>query len=413
MHPQLDVAIIGGGQAGLSISHCLMKKGITNHLVFEKNRIGHAWREERWDSFCLVTPNFQCRLPGYDYDGNDPHGFMLRDEIVAFMERYAAHFNPPIREGLGVKSVTPQSDYFVIETSEGTWHADQVVIATGAYHKAKIPAGASQIPESIFQVHSQQYRNSDQLPEGPVVVVGSAQSGCQIAEDLKLAGREVHLCLGGAPRSPRHYRGRDVVDWFEEMGHYDVPIDSYDDPDEIRHETNHYLSGRDGGKEIDLREHARDGMRLYGYLEAVDQNGFQVRTDVEEKLDLADATYVRLCKRIDEYITQQGLDAPEAPPYSPVWKPEQEATRLDFSEHEIAAIVWAIGFDADFGFVDAPVFGPKGYPNHQRGVTSQRGLFFLGLPWLHTWGSGRFAGIARDAEFLAERIHAELSERVS
>ncbi|MEM9445779.1 MAG: MSMEG_0569 family flavin-dependent oxidoreductase [Verrucomicrobiota bacterium] len=401
---ELDVAIIGGGQAGLSMSHCLMSRGLNNHLIFERNQLGHSWRNERWDSFCLVTPNFQCRLPGYDYDGTDPNGFMLKNEIVAFIERYAKSFNPPLMEGVTVNSVLLRKAGFTVETSSGSWNTQQVVIATGAYHRPRKLPGSQKIPGSIMQIHSAEYKNPKQIPDGEVIVVGSAQSGCQIAEDLHLEGRKVHLCLGSAPRSPRFYRGRDVVDWFEEMGHYDKPIHEFENPEEVRHETNHYLTGRDGGREMDLRQFALEGMSLYGFLESIDASGFNVRPDVNEKLDLADETYVRLRNIIDKYILNQGLEIPSEEPYIPVWKPNVEQTRLNFADQRISAIIWAIGFAPEFGFVKAPVFDNKGYPCCVRGVTDCPGLYFLGLPWLYTWGSGRFAGVARDADYLAEKI---------
>ena len=403
----IDVAIIGGGQAGLSMSHCLLSRGLENHLIFEKHQLAYSWRSERWDSFCLVTPNFQCRLPGFNYDGKDPHGFMLKDEIVAFIERYAQSFNPPILEGVTVNSVNSSDKGFKVETSSGIWNAQQVVIATGAYHHPRKLPDSEMIPQEILQIHSASYKNSNQLPEGSVIVVGSAQSGCQIAEDLHLVGRKVHLCLGSAPRSPRFYRGRDVVDWFEEMGHYDKPIDEFDDPEKVRHETNHYLTGRDGGREMDLRQFALEGMNLYGFLEKIDAKGFDLRPDVNEKLDAADTTYVRLRNTIDEYISKKGIAAPLEKPYSPVWKAETEKTRLNFAEENIAAIIWAIGFTPDYRFVKAPVFDNKGHPVSQRGVTDCPGLYFLGLPWLYTWGSGRFAGIKRDAEHLAQQISSK------
>ncbi|HEY9658337.1 MAG TPA: NAD(P)-binding domain-containing protein, partial [Allocoleopsis sp.] len=229
------VAIVGGGQAGLSMSYCLKERSI-HHIVFEKNQIGHSWRSSRWDSFCLVTPNWQCRLPGYPYPGTDPHGFMGKDEIVQYIENYAASFDPPIREGVEVSRVAwnEAQSLFEITTSMGDYTADQVVIAVGGYHVPKIPRMAERLPEAIVQLHSSQYRNSQSLPEGAVLVVGTGQSGCQIAEDLHLAGRKVHLCVGSAPRSPRRYRGKDVVDWLDRMGYYDLSIDEHPQKEKVR-----------------------------------------------------------------------------------------------------------------------------------------------------------------------------------
>jgi putative flavoprotein involved in K+ transport len=218
MKTHYPVIIIGGGQAGLSMSYCLKQKNI-DHLVLEKNRIGESWRTQRWDTFCLVTPNWQCKLPGFPYQGKDPFGFMVKDEIVNYIEEYAASFQPPVREGIRVDKVTKNSltDLYEIETSEGTFTADQVVIAVGNYHVANLPKIASSFPEEVYQVHSSNYKNPEMLPDGEVLVVGTGQSGAQIAEDLHLAGKKVHLCVGNAPRTARRFRGKDVVEWLVVM----------------------------------------------------------------------------------------------------------------------------------------------------------------------------------------------------
>jgi putative flavoprotein involved in K+ transport len=412
-HHRVHVAIIGGGQAGLSVSYCLKERGIHDHVIFERHRIGHSWRSERWDSFCLVTPNFQCRLPGHDYDGTDPQGFMVKDEIVGYIERYAEKFQPPVMEGVSVHSVEKDEEGFLITTSAGKWLAEQVVVAIGGFHKPVVPPGAEKIPGSIFQLHSVDYRNPGQIPEGDVVVVGSGQSGCQIAEDLHLAGRKVHLCLGNAPRAPRSYRGKDAVAWLEDMRYYDTPISAHPDPVMVRDSTNHYLTGRDGGREIDLRRFAMEGMDLYGHVDGIDEGGFTLRPDLKEKLDAADKSYLGIRRRIDEYITAHGIEAPEEAPYEPCWQPPAAPERIEFSDKKIGTIIWSIGFRSDFSFVKIPVFDDRGYPRYDRGVTPEPGLYFIGLPWLHTWGSGRFAGVGPDAEHLADRILESLSRRPS
>ena len=221
------VVIVGGGQAGLSISYCLKERDL-DHIVFEKNQIANAWRSQRWDSFCLVTPNWQCQLPGYPYKGNEPEGFIKKDEIVAYIENYARSFNPPIKEGVEVLNLRRgDRGIFEVATSIGDYTADQVVVAAGAYHQPKIPKISERLPEHILQVHSSKYKNPESLPDGAVLVIGTGQSGCQIAEDLHLAGRKVHLCVGSAPRSPRRYRGKDAVEWLDLMGYYDLSIDQH------------------------------------------------------------------------------------------------------------------------------------------------------------------------------------------
>ncbi|MFN6385943.1 MAG: MSMEG_0569 family flavin-dependent oxidoreductase [Pseudanabaena sp.] len=400
------VVIVGGGQAGLSISYCLKERGL-DHIIFEKNQIANAWRSQRWDSFCLVTPNWQCQLPGYPYKGNEPEGFIKKDEIVAYIENYARSFNPPIQEGVEVLNLRRgDRGIFEVTTSIGDYTADQVVVAAGAYHQPKIPKISERLPEHILQVHSSKYKNPESLPEGAVLVIGTGQSGCQIAEDLHLAGRKVHLCIGSAPRSPRRYRGKDAVEWLDLMGYYELSIDQHPQKEKVRSKANHYLTGRDGGREIDLRRFALEGMQLHGRLKNIASNKLEFFNDLKQNLDGADAVSESIKKTIDNFISKNNLDAPLEPPYQPVWQPEMDIPDLDLAEANITTVIWCTGFQSDFSWIEIPVFDGKGYPGHDRGVTEVKGLYFLGLPWLYTWGSGRFSGVAKDATYLADYIMA-------
>jgi putative flavoprotein involved in K+ transport len=403
----VPVIIVGGGQAGLSMSYFLKAQGI-DHVIFEKQRIAHAWREQRWDSFCLVTPNWQCKLPGYPYPGPDPHGFMLKDEIVAYVESYAEMIAAPVREGVAVSRVARDAaGRFTVETSAGACTADAVVFAVSGYHVPTIPRIAERIAPAIRQIHSSAYRNPAQLPEGAVLVVGTGQSGCQIAEDLHLAGRRVHLVVGSAPRCPRFYRGRDAVDWLSDLGQYDLPVDQHPAGEAVRRKANHYLTGRDGGRDIDLRRFALEGMTLHGRLETVENGVLQFRDDLAANLDAADAVYNGICGLIDRHIAEQGIAAPEGAHYTPVWTPEAAPATLDPLEAGITGIVWSTGFRPDWSWVELPIFNGAGYPVHRRGITALDGAYVLGLPWLHSWGSGRFVGVGRDAGYIAERIAAQ------
>ncbi len=410
MTPHVSVAVIGGSQAGLSMSYYLSANGI-DHVVFEKNRTAHSWRTQRWDSFCLVTPNWQCDLPGYAYPGDDPNGFMVRDDIVAYLEEYARHIQAPLRENTAVTLATRQGGGFYLETANGPYTADAVVLAVGGYHQPNIPRLAERLPASIVQLHSSAYRNSRQLPPGEVLVVGSGQSGCQIAEDLHLDGRTTHLVVGSAPRCPRGYRGRDAVDWLADLGQYDLPVDRHPMGEKVRRKANHYLTGRDGGRDIDLRTFAREGMRLYGRLLDYTGNSFRLSGDLAKNLDAADTSYNAICATIDAYIEARQIVAPAGHRYMPVWHPDVPIAELDPIAQGITSIVWCTGFRADWSWVDLPVFDGAGYPTHRRGVTSVPGVFVLGLPWLYTWGSGRFSGVGRDAEFLSDRIAGHLAGR--
>jgi putative flavoprotein involved in K+ transport len=400
----LSVVVVGGGQAGLSISYCLKQRGI-DHLVIEKHRIGHEWRERRWDSFCLVTPNWQCRLPGFPYAGPEPHGFMTKEEIVRYIEDYAAFFNPPLVEGVSVNAVRrSQGGKFEISTTAGDCTADQVVIAVGGYHVPTIPRLAERLPHDVTQISSSLYKSPEALPAGEVLVVGTGQSGCQIAEDLHLAGRKVHLSVGGAPRTARRYRGKDVVDWLDQMGYYRMPVHDHPMKERVRAKANHYVTGRDGGRDIDLRRFAKEGMRLYGRLIDARARKVYFADDLRRNLDQADAAAESIKNTIDTFIASKAIAAPEEARYLPVWEPAHEVPELDLQSSSIRTIIWSIGFHADYRWIEVPVFDGKGYPSHQRGVTSQVGLYFLGLPWLYTWGSGRFSGVADDAAYLASKI---------
>ena len=406
-HTHYPVVIIGGGQAGLSMSYCLKQKNIA-HLVIEKNRIGHAWRSERWDSFCLVTPNWQCALPGFSYTGNDPEGFMLKDEIVNYIEDYAASFSPPIAEGVAVERIAKNhAGQLEIRTAYGVITADDVVVAVGGYHIPILPAIATFLPERMQQIQSGDYLNAQSLPDGEILVVGTGQSGCQIAEDLHLAGRKVHLCVGDAPRVARRYRGKDVVDWLDKMHYYDLPVDQHPLGTGVRDKTNHYVTGRDGGRDIDLRKFALEGMQLYGRLDAINAGVARFDDQLKAYLDNADAVSENIKNSIDKFIAQQQIDAPAEARYVPVWTPPADApTTLDLENSRISTVIWCVGFRTDFSWIDLPLFDDRGYPNHNRGITAEPALSFLGLPWQYSWGSGRFSGVGRDAAYLAEHIDA-------
>jgi putative flavoprotein involved in K+ transport len=402
------VAIVGGGQAGLSISYHLRERGIA-HLVFEARTAMHVWKEKRWDSFCLVTPNWQCDLPGHRYDGPDPDGFMVRDEIIDYLSAFQKKVDAPLREGVSVRRVVRRDDgAFDVVTSSGDFIADQVVAATGGYTVPIIPRMAERVPRRIVQLHSEQYRNPGALPQGAVLVVGSGQSGAQIAEDLHLAGRKVHLAVGNAPRCARFYRGKDVVTWLAEMGYYDMPVERHPLREGVRDNTNHYVTGRDGGRDIDLRKFAREGMQLYGLLDGLEGHSFSFRPTLKAALDAADRVYNGINAAIDKYIAETGVEAPPPSVYTPLWEPEAERATLDLDAAGVAAIIWCIGFEPDFRWLDAGVFNGAGHPKHHRGVTAEKGVFFLGLPWLHSWGSGRFSAVGRDARYIAERIAENL-----
>ena len=400
----IPVAIVGAGQAGLSVSRLLTEDG-TDHVLLESHTAVHEWSASRWDNFTLVTPNWHCKLPGYRYEGPDPDGFMTRDEVVDWLDGFVRSFDPPVRTHTTVVELRErEGGGFVLEldtpTGPETLEADNVVVATGGYHRPIVPPYARAIDPSIVQVNSQDYMNPEQLPEGAVLVVGSGQSGAQIAEDLHLEGRKVHLALGNAPRVARFHRGRDCMTWLSDMGLYDTPVQQYPGGLAAREKTNHYVTGRDGGRDIDLRAFAAEGMELYGSLSDAHGTRLDFEPTLNRALDNADSTYNSILRDIDRYIEEQGIDAPPAEPYTPVWTPDHEPRVLNLAEAGVTSIVWAIGYRPDYSWAKVGVFDGTGRPTQSRGVTSVPGLYFLGLPWMHTWGSGRMLGIEADARFI-------------
>lgn len=407
----VSVAVIGGGQAGLAASYHLGQHGI-EHVILEKNRIAHSWKTQRWDAFCLVTPNWQCQLPGFPYQGDDPKGFMLRDEIVAYVEGYAKHISAPVHEGVAVMSLRRGAEgRFLLDTSAGEMTADAVVLAVSGYHVPNVPRMAERLEGSVTQLHSSAYRNPAQLPDGEVLVVGSGQSGCQIAEDLHLAGRKVHLAVGSAPRCPRVYRGREAVEWLNDLGQYDLPVDQHSLKEKVRKNANHYLTGRDGGRDIDLRKFALEGMSLYGRLKDIQNGRFIFAGDLADNLDNADRVYNGICGLIDNHIARSGIDAPAQSHYTPLWQPGEPVADLDPARAGIGTVIWTTGFRSDWSWIELPMFDGNGYPTHQRGVTSVDGVYVIGMPWLYTWGSGRFVGIGRDAEHVVSALRERAERR--
>lgn len=408
MTTHVPVAIIGAGQAGLSVSWYLSRAGV-DHLVLEAQTPVHAWADSRWDNFTLVTPNWHCRLPGYAYDGPDPDGFMTRDEVVAWLAGWLDTFDVPMRTHTRVTRLRPgMGGGFELTLMTGAGEeqltCEHAVVATGGYPVPVMPAFATALDPAVKQIHSEQYRNAEQLPDGAVLVVGTGQSGAQIAEDLHLAGRQVHLAVGNAPRVARFYRGRDCMTWLADMGLYDKAAGEYPGGKAAIEKTNHYVTGRDGGRDIDLRGFAGEGMRLYGTLTNGKDSALTFAPTLRDALDHADAVYNSICTDIDSYIEREGIPAPAPHRYSPVWEPETETTALDLAAEGVTSIVWAIGYRPDYRWIEASAFDGGGRPMQNRGVTTVEGLSFVGLPWMHTWGSGRFLGIDRDAAHIAATI---------
>lgn len=407
-----DVIIVGAGQAGLAASVCLSRRGI-DHTVLEKHEVGASWRRQRWDSFCMNTPNWTLNLPDRDYDGGDPDGFLERDGFVDLLTRYAADFGVPVRSGIEARHAVPSEGGWRLETSAGAMNARALLVATSTHQTANIPASAAALDPEIHALSAADYRNTDQLPDGKILVVGSAQSGMQVVEDLQTAGRDIFLSTGRVSRIPRRYRGRDIIGWYEPLGLMDRKASDLDDPRQVFGGQPQYTGWR-GGHTVSLQKFHRDGVRLLGRVQDIDGQTLQLATDLHENIAFADQSSERLCRNIDAYIARNGLPIPPDTGDDPAHDPLDNLAAvpqpdvLNLKEAGITTVIWATGFGFDFSWIDAGIFDGYGYPVTQRGETAAAGLYFLGLNYLHTRRSGVVYGIGPDAEHIAARIGAFL-----
>ena len=407
---KIDTVIVGGGQAGLAISYYLKQQG-REHLVLERaSAVANAWRNQRWDSFTLVTPNFQVRMPGAEYSGNDPYGFMSLAEVVRYFDDYVERFRLPVHCQVEVISVEQTHDRYLVKTSEGNYEADNVVIATGLYQSPKIPEYNAEIPGSMLQMHSMEYRNPSTLPDGAVLVVGTGQSGAQIAEELYQSGKRVYLSIGSAGRVPRRYRGKDINDWFTRVGMFDMKVEELKSPADRFH-PHPQISGKDGGESLNLHKFARDGVVLLGHVRGSRGGRLIIAPDLKETLLKVDQFELDTLKKVDDYIARLGLQAPtETIPTLRDGYEQEIRTELDLKASGISTVIWAIGYTFDFSLVRLPIVDADGYPVQKRGVTNYDGLYFLGMPWLHSRRSGILFGVGDDAAYLAAHLAARYSE---
>jgi putative flavoprotein involved in K+ transport len=403
MTEQIDTIIVGGGQAGLSTSHYLKQQGREHIILEQAHQTAKLWRN-RWDSFTLNTPNWMTRLPGAEYQGNDPDDFMPRDEVVAYFDAYIKRFDLPIRHGIRVTSVEPIEAGYLVSTDDGEFEAANVVIAAGLHQQPKIPAFSTNLPAEIRQLHSSEYRNPEALPAGAVLVVGSAQSGCQIAEELYQSGRKVYLSVGSSPRFPRRYHGKDITWWLNVVGFFDKTVDQLPSP-KAKFAASAHSTGKNGGHTINLHQFAKDGVVLLGHIQSMQENRIIMAPDLKKSLANADKAEIDFVKQIDDYIEKNDLDAPlDTLPILNDGFAEEEILELDLKTAGITSVIWATGYKFDFGFVKLAVFDEDGYPVQKRGVTEYPGLYFIGLPFLHTIKSGLLFGVGDDAAYVVDRM---------
>ena len=402
---KVETLVIGGGQAGVAMSDHLGRQGV-QHLVVERHRIAERWRSERWDSLVANGPAWHDRFPDLEFEGIDPDSFAGKEAIADYFVTYARQINAPIREGVEVLGLTrgTEGTGFVAETAQGRIEAANVVVATGPFQRPIIP---DLVPQStgIVQMHSTAYRNPGQLPEGAVLVVGAGSSGSQIADELLRAGKRVYLSIGPHDRPPRRYRGKDFVWWLGVLGYWDAKTRKPG----MEHVTI-AVSGANGGDVVDFRRFAARGMTLLGRAGPFSDGVLHFAPDLAENIANGDTNYLTILREADAYATVNNLDLPPDPDAHLIG-PDPDCVRtpileLSLAEAGITAIIWATGFELDYGWLKVDAFDEKGRPAHQRGVTGVPGLYFLGLPWLSRRASPFIWGVWHDADYLAQHIAA-------
>jgi putative flavoprotein involved in K+ transport len=402
---QIESVVIGGGQAGLAMSYHVSQRG-REHVVLERHRVAERWRSERWDSLAFQSPNWNIHLPGFAYQAADPDAFASRDDVSRFIDDYAALIRAPLRCGQPATSLrrTQDSRRLIVETPAGDIEAKNVVIATGPFQQPapRLPTGGK-----VHHLHSSEYRNPGLLPPGAVLVIGSGNSGAQIAEELCTAGRRVFLSVSPHRRIPRRYRGKDYTWWYAAFGEGDITINQQGEPLPPR-----LLTGANGGHDLNLRQLAADGVVLLGRVLGGCDGRLTIAADLAENLAWADASFVDFTREADAHAGRERLDLPAADMRTGALHDPPEladpVSMLDLAAVGISTVIWANGFRYGFDWIDLPVFADGTrlgrVPVHRRGVTAVPGVYFLGLPWLYRLKSAFLHGVGEDAEYLAQLI---------
>jgi len=400
---KVDTLVVGAGQAGIAMSEHLSKMGVP-HLVLERKRIAERWRSDRWDSLVANGPAWHDRFPGMEFPNMDPDGFPGKDKVADYFEAYAKMINAPVRCGVDVKKVERNSGSsgFRVETTDGVVEANSIVAATGAFQTPVIPTLVPEL-QGLQQLHSTGYRNPKQLPDGAVLVVGSGSSGAQIADELLRSGRKVYLSVGPHDRPPRSYRGRDFCWWLGVLNKWDMET-----PGPGTEHVTIAVSGAYGGYTIDFRRLADRGMILLGVTEGYENGSLTFAQDLASNIARGDANLMSLLDEADEYVAKNGLDLPEEPEARKIGADPECLTNpireLDLAKSGITSVIWATGFASDYSWLQVDAFDDKGKPKHQRGVSSEPGIYFLGLPWQSRRGSSFIWGVWHDAKHIADRI---------
>ncbi|GMQ75939.1 MAG: NAD(P)/FAD-dependent oxidoreductase [Gammaproteobacteria bacterium] len=403
--------IIGAGHAGLAMSRCLAERAI-DHVLLERGEVANTWKTERWDTLRLLTPNWQSRLPGYGYEGDDPDGYRAMPETIAFIERYADVIAAPVQIHTEVTSVRPGNDGYAVATDRGDWHCRTVVLATGACNIPHVPAVAEALPPTINTLTPVEYRNPDKLEEGGVLVVGAAATGIQIADEVHRSGRPVTLAAGEHIRAPRVYRGRDIEWWMDAAGVLDERYDEVDDINRARSVPSLQLAGSPERRMLDLNSLTRIGVKLIGRLAGINDGRAQFSGSLRNQCTLSDLKMNRLLDSIDEWATDNGLDGEVDPPhrFEPTEVEASPPLGLDLTSGEIRTIIWATGFHPDYSWLDVPVLDRKGRIRHDGGVVEAPGMYLMGIQFLRRRKSALIDGAGDDARDLSAHLASYLDD---
>lgn len=404
--------IIGAGQAGLAMSHCLSERSI-DHVVLERGEVAQSWRSQRWDSLRLLTPRWQSRLPGYQYTGPDADGFMSMPEVVDYLSHYAQVSRAPVETQAPVHSVSAAGAGYRVSTGKGEWHCRNVVLATGACSVAHVPAFASALPPTVRQLSALSYRNPSQLADGGVLVVGASASGMQLAAEARAAGHEVTLAVGEHIRVPRNYRGRDIQWWMDQAGLLDVTADAIDDLARARRVPSLQLVGSQAWELLDLNALQASGIAVTGRFVGVRDGRALFSGSLANQCALSDLKMNRLLDTVDEWAALQQPDAVDAPyRFAPTRCPSNPALSVSLTDGHIRNVVWATGLGPDFSYLQLPVFDGRGRLRHERGWVAP-GLYVLGLPFLRRRKSALIDGAGEDARELADHMAWQTNRRAA
>ncbi len=405
------VVVVGAGQSGLACSHYLTRFGV-EHVVLERGRVAEAWRSQRWDSLRLLTPNWQSTLPDWSYRGDEPDGYMGSAQVAQFISGFAAHCNAPVEEYTSVLGVDSCTGGYRVSTDRGDWLCAGLVVASGAFARASVPALASALPAEIDQLTSHQYRNPEQLRSGGVLVVGAGASGVQIAHELARSGRRVSLAVGEHLRMPRRYRGRDIQHWMQSSGLLDESWREVEDLARLRRLPSPQLAGTPEGLDMDIGTLRAAGVETLGRLAGVAGNSLQFSGSLANVIKLADLKMNRLLDSIDEHIESRGLPAGAGgrPALTTVGEKPRLAIRL--ATGEFSTVVWACGYRPDYSWLNLPVLDGKGMPRHKGGVAELPGVYFMGLPFMRRRKSSFICGAGDDARDIVHQLLMWLGQPV-